>query len=594
MSPADLVVTDGTVVDGTGAAGRVADVVVHDGRIVAVTDPGDGVAQVPGGAEVIDAAGCVVAPGFVDLHTHYDAQLLWDPSASPSPLHGVTTVFGGNCGFALAPAGEEHAGYLARLMSRVEGIPLPAIEAGVDWRWRTFAEWSGRLEGNMAVNGGFLAGHSAVRRAVMGDAAVGEEASPAQIEAMADLLRATLADGAMGFSTSRAPTHHDGAGDPVPSRFATDDELLALCAVVSEFPGTQLEAIVPGCINGFSEEEKALLAAMSATARRPLNWNVLAQAGVDPPTNQLDASDVAAARGGRVVALTLPQGMRLRLSFLSGMILDALPGWADVFGLAVPERIAALSDPEVRRRMDAGAQSPEAGMIGLLAKWQRLRIVETFAPENARWEGGTVGDVAAATGQDPFDALLDIVVADGLRTGLAPTMPPEAPEVWRARAELWRDPRVVVGGSDAGAHLDMMCGATYSTFLVGEAVRDHGLLTMEEAVQLLTGAPAGLYGLRDRGRIAPGLAADLVVFDPATVGAGPDRTRDDLPGGASRLVAEATGVEHVVVNGVEIVRGGAFTGATPGAFLRSGTDTATVPVGPSSTSPTPTPQEDQP
>ncbi|MFN8038969.1 MAG: amidohydrolase family protein [Acidimicrobiales bacterium] len=571
---ADLVLTGGTVVDGTGAAGRVADVVVRDGRIAAVVDAG--AAEAAPGTPTIDATGCVVAPGFVDLHTHYDAQLLWDPSASPSPLHGVTTVFGGNCGFALAPAGEEHADYLARLMSRVEGIPLPAIEAGVDWRWRSFAEWSARIEGATAVNAGFLAGHSAIRRAVMGDAAVGEEATPDQVAAMAALLRTTLAEGALGLSTSRAPTHHDGAGDPVPSRFATDDELLALCAVVAEAPGTQLEAIVPGCINGFSDDEKALLAAMSATARRPLNWNVLAQAGAEPPTNQLDASDVAAERGGRVVPLTLPQGMRLRLSFLSGMILDALPGWADVFGLPVPERIVALSDPEVRRRMDEGARSPDAGMIGLLARWERLRIVETFAPENARWEGGTVADVVAATGKDPFDALLDVVVADDLRTGLAPTMPPEAPEVWRARADLWRDPRVVVGGSDAGAHLDMMCGATYSTFLVGEAVRDLGLLTMEEAVAMLTTVPASLYGLRDRGRIAPGLAADLVVFDPATVGAGPDRTRDDLPGGASRLVADAVGVAHVVVNGTEIVRDGTFTGATPGAFLRSGRDTDTV------------------
>jgi N-acyl-D-aspartate/D-glutamate deacylase len=566
----DLIVRNGTVVDGTGSPARRADVGVRDGVIVEVGDV-DGKAD-----RVIDADGQVVAPGFVDLHTHYDAQLFWDATASPSPLHGVTTVFGGNCGFALAPAGADHADYLGRLMSRVEGIPLPAIEAALDWRWSSFADWSARHDGSTAVNAGFLAGHSPIRRAVMGGDAVGETASAKQVEAMAALLRETLAAGAMGFSTSRAPTHHDGDGNPVPSRAATDEEVLALCAVVREFPGTQLEAIVPGCINGFSEEEMQLLAAMSSTAQRPLNWNVLGVGDTESYKHQLGASDFASSNGGRVVALTLPQGIKLRLTFLSGMILDALPGWNELFGLAVDERLDALRDPEMRRRLDAGAKSPDAGIIGALAKWRHLRIVETFAPETAPYEGKTVGEVMAITGQEEFDALLDIVVADGLRTGLSPGMLPESDELWRERAKVWLDDRTVVGGSDAGAHLDMMCGATYSTFMVGEAVRDHQLLTIEQAVRQLTAVPAELYGVRDRGRLAEGLHADIVVFDPDTVGPRPERTRDDLPGGASRLVAEADGMNHVIVNGVEIVRDGGFTGSTPGRFLRSGVDTETV------------------
>lgn len=570
----DLVLRGGTVVDGTGAPARVADVGVRDGRVVAV-----GTVDEPARA-VSDVTGLVVAPGFVDLHTHYDAQLLWDPTASPSPLHGVTTVIGGNCGFALAPAGVEHAGYLARMMSRVEGIPLVALEAGVSWEWSSFADWLGHLEGATAVNAGFLAGHSAIRRAVMGDDAVGHEADAGRVAAMVGLLHETLAAGALGLSTSRAPTHHDGEGLPVPSRAASDEELLALCAAVGEHPGTQLEAIVPGCINGFSPDEVALLTAMSARADRPLNWNVLGIGGGDGWRDQLALSDHAAAHGGRVVALTLPQSMKVRLTFLSGMILDALPGWADLFGLPVAERLAALRDPAVRRRLDEGARSPDAGIIGALARWDRLRVVETFAPANARFEGRTVGEIAAETGAEPFDALLDVVVADGLRTGLQPQMPPESDEVWRARAEAWLDPRTIVGASDAGAHLDMMCGAVYSTFLLGEAVRDRRLLSLEEAVHQLTDVPARLYGLVDRGRVAPGARADLVVFDPATVGPLPERTRDDLPGGAARLVAEATGITQVLVNGVVIVRDGAFTGATPGSLLRSGTDTLTVTAGP--------------
>ncbi len=462
-------------------------------------------------------------------------------------------------------------------MSRVEGIPLPALEAGLDWEWSSFADWSARLEqSGIAVNAGFLAGHSPLRRLVMGDDAVGSPATPDQIEAMAALLRASLAAGAMGLSTSRAPTHHDGDGNPVPSRAATDDELLALCAVVGEFPGTQLEAIVPGCINGFSDDEMTLLASMSVAANRPLNWNVLGIGDPESYKGQLVASDRARERGGRVVALTLPQGMSIRLTFLSGMILDALPGWSELFGLPVPGRISALRDPETRRQLDEGAQSPDAGIIGALARWRNLTVIETFADENASFEGMNVGDIAAATGKTEFDALLDIVVADELRTGLSPTMPPASDEVWRARADAWTDDRTVVGASDAGAHLDMMCGATYSSFLVGEAVRDRALLTMEEAVRQLTDVPAMLYGLRDRGRLAPGYAADVVVFDPTTVGPRAERTHDDLPGGASRLMAEADGFAHVFVNGVEIVDAGTFTGATPGRFLKSGQHTHTV------------------
>jgi N-acyl-D-aspartate/D-glutamate deacylase len=570
----DLRIEGGTVVDGTGEAARVADVAVRDGRVVGVDDAA--LRDEPA-ARVIDATDLVVAPGFVDLHTHYDAQLLWDPTASPSPLHGVTTVFGGNCGFALAPAGAEHADYLSRLMSRVEGIPLEALEAGLDWEWTSFADWSARVESSgIAVNAGFLAGHSALRRVAMGDDAVGEQPSRAQLRHMVDLLRETLAAGAIGLSTSRAPTHHDGDGRPVPSRAADDDELIALCTAVSEFPGTQLEAIVPGCLNGFSDDEVQLLAAMSRAAQRPLNWNVLGVGDTESYKHQLLASDVAHDAGGRVVALTLPQGMSIRLTFLSGMVLDALPGWAELFALPVPDRLRALADPDRRRALDEGARSPDAGIIGALARWRNLKLVETFAPENAQFEGASVGEIADRTGKGDFDALLDVVVADELRTGLSPQMPEASDEVWRARADVWLDERTVVGASDAGAHLDMMCGATYSSFLVGEAVRERGLVTMEQAVHQLTQVPAQLYGLRDRGVLRDGAWADLVVFDPSRVAPRPERTRSDLPGGASRLVAEADGFAHVLVNGTEIVADGAFTGATPGRLLRSGRDTETV------------------
>ena len=573
----DLSIEGGYVVDGTGSPGRVADVAVHDGRIVSVSQPG--LLDEPA-ARTIDATGLVVAPGFVDIHTHYDAQLFWDPCATPSPLHGVTTVIGGNCGFSLAPAGPDHADYLTRMLARVEGMPLDALRAGLDWGWTSFADWLDRLDGHLGVNAGFLVGHSALRRAVMGEDAIGSTADARQVAAMQQLLRSSLAAGALGLSSSQAPTHNDGAGDPVPSRSADTSELLALASTVRDQPGTTLELIVAGCLNRFSDEEIDLMASMSQAADRPLNWNVLAVSALDPEgwQYQLHASDVASGRGAHVVALTMPHLMRIRLSFLSGFVLDALPGWGDVISLPVAERLVALRDPDVRHRLDAGAHSPEAGVLAGLANWKVLEVAEAFAPQNKAYEGRNIGDVARELGRDPFDVLLDIVCADELQTGLRPPAFGNNDQDWAERARAWHDDRTIIGASDAGAHLDMMCGAIYSTSLLGDGVRERQLIRLEEAVRQLTSVPARLYGLRDRGVLSEGARADIVVFDPAAIGHGPERTRNDLPGGASRLYADAVGVEHVLVNGTEIVRRGELTGALPGQLLRSGRDTTTVPA----------------
>ena len=573
-----VAIRGGSVVDGTGAPATRADVVIEGERVVSIgPDAGRAVGSE---ASVVDAGGMLVTPGFVDLHTHYDAQLFWDPNASPSPLHGVTTVLGGNCGFSLAPLAPEHADYISRMMARVEGMPLAALRAGLPWDWTSFGEWLGHLDGRIAVNAGFLVGHSTLRRLVMGERAVGGAASAADLDAMEAALHAALAEGALGFSTSQVHTHNDGDGQPVPSRVAGREEMERLAAAVREHDGTTVELIVPGCLNGFTEEEVDFLATMSLLADRPVNWNVLGVSAMNPDAawNQLAAGTAAAARGATVVALTLPHTMQLRLSFEHGAILDGLPGWREVFALPLEERMAALSDPGTRRRLDAGAQSDEAGILRHLAVWERLVFEETFAAENADAEGRTVGEVARARGVAPFDALLDVVVADRLRTGLRPPIG-ESEEDWVLRARTWQDRRAIVGGSDAGAHLDTMCGAVYSTSMLGDGVRARGLLSWEQAVRQLTDIPARLYGLRDRGRLAPGAFADVVVFDPSVIGHGAVRTRDDLPGGASRLYAEAEGIGHVLVNGTEIVRDGDFTGAVPGRVLRSGRDTVTVHAG---------------
>ena len=568
----DLMIEDASIVDGTGAPTRHGSVGIRDGRIVAVGEIDEQATK------TVDAEGKTLAPGFVDLHTHYDAQLFWDPTASPSVQHGVTTVFGGNCGFTLAPAGPEQQDYLTRMLARVEGMPLEALRAGLDWQWSSFGDWLARLEGRTAVNAGFLVGHTAIRLAAMGDEAVGGKASPQQIEKMATILHAALADGALGLSTSQSNTHNDGAGQPVPSRSASREELLALAAVVRTRPGTQLEAIIPGCLSGFTDDDIALLTDMSRAADRPLNWNVLGVSAANPDAHQkqLRASEVAAQQGGRIVALTLPHSTKIRLSFLSGFVLDGLPGWRETMHLPVPERLKALADPDVRRRLNDGAHSEEAGILRGLANWERLIVVETFAPENDDATGRAVGDVAKARGKEPFDALLDIVIADELRTGLSPRPFGDDEADWKARAEVWRNRDAVIGGSDAGAHLDMMCGAIYTTSLLGHGVREHQVVTLEDAVRLITDVPARLYGLTERGRIAEGWHADLVLFDPATVDHGPEQTRYDLPAGAPRLVADAKGITSVWVGGTEVCHDGAATGALPGTVLRSGRDTQTV------------------
>ena len=571
----DLVIRGGTIVDGSGAAGFSGDVGVSGGRIAAIGEVAEA------GRTEIDAAGQVVCPGFVDPHTHYDAQLFWDPAASPSNLHGVTTVIGGNCGFTLAPLNPGDAPYLQRMMAKVEGMPLAALESGLDWSWRTFGDYLDRLDGNLGLNAGFLVGHCAIRRAVMGAEATGNEADPGQIEAMQAVLADGIRAGGLGFSTSLSYTHNDGDGAPVASRFASNEEVVALCSVVAEYEGTTLEYVTDGCMQGFTDEELDLMVAMSKAARRPLNWNVLTIDSADPDRYraQLGASVRAAEHGARVVALTMPVLVGMNMSFLNYCALNMLPDWGEVLGLPVPERMARLADPQTRAHLAERATSPDAGVFTRLTGWGGYRIGDTFSPVNDGLSGRTVADIAAERSTGHFDTLVDIVLADELRTVLWPAPTDDDDESWRLRAEAWRSEHTLLGGSDAGAHLDRMCGAPYTTAFLGDCLRGRRLASLESAIHMLTDAPARLFGLRGRGRIEQGWHADLVVFDPDTVDAGAMRMVEDLPGGSARLFADAVGVEHVLVNGQSIVSEGRMTDTRPGTLLRSGRDTATVLAG---------------
>jgi N-acyl-D-aspartate/D-glutamate deacylase len=568
----DLKLTGGLVVDGSGAPGVRADVGVHGGRVVAVGAVDDAA------TETVDCTDLVVAPGFVDIHTHYDAQVFWDTTLSPSPLHGVTTVFAGNCGFTLAPITTDpgDGDYLMRMLSRVEGMPLESLVAGVPFDWTSTAEYLDRIDGTLMPNAGFLVGHSALRRAVMHEDATRREAIEAEVAQMSALLHAGLAAGGMGFSSTWSTSHNDHLGDPVPSRCASRDELLALCAVVREHPGTTLEFIPQ--IGRLTDASMRLMGAMSAVADRAINWNFIQVYAVNREVvdHQLTSADVGAQEGGRVVALTLPDSFRMRLNFASGFVLDILPGWDRLMALPASEKKAMLADPAGRARMNDLAQSDVE--LRRLANWGAYQLLETHTDAYKPFVGRFFADIAAELGCTPWDVLADVVVADDLRTVFMNRDAGQDDASWTRRVEVWRDARALPGASDAGAHLDMIDSFAASTQMLAEAVRKRGLLPIEEAIHYLTGAPAALYGLHDRGHLRAGACADVVVLDPARVGPTPFYTRYDLPAGAGRTYGEVEGIEHVFVNGTEVVRAGEFTDARPGRILRSGVDTHTVTV----------------
>jgi N-acyl-D-aspartate/D-glutamate deacylase len=569
----DSKIVGGEIVDGTGRAAFRGDVGIRDGRIVAI-------GQVDEPAQrTIDAAGKVVAPGFIDAHTHYDAQAFWDPTLSPSCYHGVTTIVGGFCGFSIAPVTRESAAYIKPMLARVEGMPLQTLEAAVPWDWSTFGEFLGKLDGRIGLNAGFFVGHSAIRRIVMGQRAVGETATPDDLAQMKALLDMSLSEGALGFSTTVSPSHNDGDGNPVPSRWADHSEIIALAGVVRAHEGAGLE-LLPDLEFGPGMAE--LLTEASRAAERPVNWNVLAVTSrpdaAAEAARKLAVTDYARERGGEVVALTIPGAPGVFMNLYTGVVFDALPGiWRELFKIPVAERIERFRDAAVRRTMaEDAARFPTTSVNAPVARFAEFRVVSTKSEQNKPYEGRLVGEIAAADGRAPLDAMLAIAVEDGLKTIFSPNYGGHERSCFELRGALWADDRTLIGGSDAGAHLDQIDTFAFSTELLQNGVRTHRVIGLEQAVHAITQRPARYFGLVDRGVIAERAHADVVVFDPATVGRGPTYMRYDLPGGRDfRLYADAIGISNVLVNGVEIVRDGEHTGALPGAVLRSGRDTRT-------------------
>jgi N-acyl-D-aspartate/D-glutamate deacylase len=564
-----LVVRGARIVDGTGGPSAVADVEVRDGRVAAV---GPDVHAT--GAEVLDGRDLVLAPGFVDIHTHYDAQLMFEPTASPSSWHGVTTVVIGNCGFGLAPSRPGDVPWLLEMLSRVEGMDAASLLAGVDFPGGSFGDYLAHLDGRLGVNVAALVGHCAIRRVVMGDDASTRVATRDEIARMAQVLDDSLSQGGYGFSSSQLDVHADHEGRPVPSNVAAADELTALAAVLRRHPGTVIEFVPQSSLPGYTDADRDLVLDIARASGVPVNVNMIDSfpGFVDEWQRNLAVAEAAAAEGLRVLPMLRanPQDFFFRLDLT--FIFDDVPAVRDALTLAGAARRAALTDPErraaQRRDLASVRRSVDFG-------WDRVTVAES--PSAPGLVGRTVAELAAERGVEPWDALVDLALADGAAVDGAAADGEALPTLFRIdrsqgpdhlvlRRRLAGHPLLVAGASDGGAHLSTFCGADYPTRLLRELVPDP--LTLEAAVHKLSGHPAAMLGLADRGVIRPGAVADLVLFDPAGLGVTSTRFVTDLPAGASRLVHEPSGYRAVVVAGEPILRDGEETGARPGRVLR--------------------------
>ena len=529
---AEIVIRGGTVVDGTGAPGFRADVAVAGGRIV---DVGPGLH----GARELDAAGQVVAPGFVDVHTHYDAQVFWDPQLTPSSSHGVTTVIAGNCGFSIAPVRRDGAELLARTLQHVEDMSFDTLAAGVPWEaFETFPHYLDAVEQcGVGLNYGCYVGHTAVRLYVMGEDAYERPATDAEIAAMQRAVADAMAGGAVGFASSASPTHNGAGGRPVPSRVADLTELAALLEPVRQ-ARRGVVALLPG---GVIPEDEVF--ALQRHVGRPFTWTALLTVkGLDYHEGVIARHDAAWADGVEVWPQVSCRPLTFQINLIDPFTLNMRPSFAALIDVPLDQRLAAYRDPAWR----AAAWQETSGRQGALpVNWDSLSVAEMATqPELI---GRRIVDIADERGVTPLDALLDVALADELRPRFTSVLANDDPE-----GIAWLLPRdhVLIGLADSGAHVSQLCDACFATDLLGPWVRERGVMPLERAVHKLTGEPAAVYGLHDRGVVAAGRAADIVVFDPATVAPGPLRRVRDFPADGERLVADApVGVTHTLVNG---------------------------------------------
>ena len=563
--PYDLVIKNGVLIDGSGLPRYHADVAVRHGRIAAIGKIRERA------REVIDADGLVVTPGFIDGHTHMDAQIFWDPLGTCSCWHGVTTVVMGNCGFTLAPCAASDKHLVVRNLQRAEDISLEAMEAGIEWRWTTFPEWLDCLDAlPKGINYASYLGHCALRTHVMGERAFEQAATEDNLRAMERELRDAIRAGAMGFTTSRSPIHETPDGRPVASRLATWGEVRRLVGVMGEMNAGIFELAGEavgrelGDLAGFRDYH-VRLRDLAVETGRPITWGMFSR--LEAPAvwrRYMELLDETAAAGGRMFAQVHSRGLNVVLSFKSQLPFDHLPAWKPFRALPLADQRERLRDPETRRRLIAGAhETPDRRALGTEARPFPYEWI--FLYDDVAGPHRTVAEIARERGVDPAEAMIDLALERDLERFF---IHPVANEDQDTVLEMMRHPRAVVTFSDSGAHVSQIIDSSLQTHLLSHWVRAKQAFTLEQAVRMLTLVPATHWGFADRGLVREGFAADLIVFDPDTISPELPEVVNDLPAGARRLVQRARGIAATIVNGEVLLRDGKHTGALPGQLLR--------------------------
>ncbi|TMA68359.1 MAG: hypothetical protein E6J73_00595 [Deltaproteobacteria bacterium] len=554
----DLLLKGGRIYDGSGMPGYNGDVAIQDGKIVEL-------GRLNGGAKrTLNVDGLAVAPGFIDPHTHLDAQLFWDPLGTSSCFHGVTSVIVGNCGLSLAPAKPEDRDAVIKSFVRVEAISRRVLEEGIKWKWISTAEYLNALNSRIAINAAALVGHIAVRHYVMGEDAVERQATAEEVAEMKQLVRLGMEAGAVGFSSNQNPRHIREDKKPVASRLASDDELGSLLDVLGE-----MNAGVVQLSGGGADARGRIVyaAAMARRTGRPVLWQSINHSWSRPDhwKGMLESTaKVIREEGLPIYAMTQAKPFQNRYTLLDAQCFDEFPTWkAAMFG-PVAARKQMFTDPAVRKKLRAEAIDDQSPSV-FPRRWDVIFFDHVKLAKNKSLERKSVEDVAKAQEKDGLDCFLDVSLEEDLETRFVHTNTQGDPQ---AVCEILKHPAVMIGQSDAGAHMGYDARFGYSTAFLGCWVRDHGIMNLEEAVNKLTFRVASIFGLSDRGLLRPGFAADVAIFDPATINTQEPEYVQDLPGGETRMIQNATGVPYTVVNGEIVIENGAATGECPGKVLR--------------------------
>src|SRR5882757_1571410 len=555
----DLVIKDAALFDGAGSKPVHGDLGVTNGKIAAI-GPNLGAAK-----ETVKADGLALAPGIIDGHTHYDAQITWDPFVDPSPALGVTTAVMGNCGFTIAPCKPADRDLTMRHLTHVEGMSLDALRAGINWGFESFPQYLDMLEKQgVGPNVACFAGHSAIRTFVMGEEATERTATDAEIAAMTAQVREAMAAGAVGFATSTAEAHNGEGGTPMPSRLADDRELRTLVRTMGE-SGRGVYMLTKGATTSIPYLEE-----LAVEAGRPVVIAAVFHSNTNPTAAfaTLDQINAARSRGRQLVAQTSCCPLSMDFTFKSPYLFESMKAWKPAMAAHDPEALKAVyRDPSWRAavRQELAASR---GRLVFNGEWDKLFVVETARPENQAMEGSTLAELAKKAGKDPLDCILDVALSENLDTSFVAQL---LHNDEKAVGKILADPNTHISLSDAGAHLTFFCDAGFGLHLMGHWARDARVLDLPQAVHRLTGQPAKLFGLQGRGLLREGYAADLMLFDPKTVARGPKRRAHDLPAGAARLTTSAVGLHGVWINGTKVADRNGFCidrTARPGEVLR--------------------------